>query len=183
MTIDVLMSRRTLRSGSRIMGLTAEDKAFLSSMLASLESKLSDRIQQLEENLVARIQNVEQEVSTQQTTIDDQARRLTLLETHIAEQDKKIVELTMQTNSVAQYTRRESVRIHGLPPSDSSTETKIMATVKRCHEAIGVAFDENSIARAHRIGQPVSRGGASTHSIIVKFRHFKAKEAFYKARP
>ena len=80
------------------MGLTAEDKAFLSSMLASLESKLSDRIQQLEENLVARIQNVEQEVSTQQTTIVDQARRLTLLEAHIAEQDKKIVELTMQTN-------------------------------------------------------------------------------------
>ena len=50
---------------------------------------------------------------------------------------------------------------------------------------MGISFNENQIDRAHGIGKPFldEERKKKVSSIIVKFKSWKARAAFYKARP
>ena len=58
-----------------------------------------------------------------------------------------------------------------------------MATVRKCHEDLGLPISPDLIARAHHIGKQTEVNGTSYNSIIVKFKQFSDKSKFYKARP
>ena len=54
-----------------------------------------------------------------------------------------------------------------------------------CYNVMGISFNENQIDRAHGIGKPFldKERKKKVRSIIVKFKSWKARAAFYKARP
>ena len=81
--------------------------------------------------------------------------------------------------SVEQYTRRESVRIHGLSKQQTDSPAAITESVKEIYGKLGLQFDESKIERAHRVGAANDRG----YSIIVRLKYFKDKAVVYKARP
>ena len=183
-----IQTRSQTRDTSRPkMTLSEDDKEFFAAQLANQTASNNNLISEmkvdiiksinaLEEKLAARIQLAENKIAAQQTTINN-------LNERIDNQDKVISDLVIQANSTEQYTRRESVRIHRIPSSESETQEKTMATIRKCHEDLGLPFSPDLIARAHRIGKQTEKNGTSYNSIIVKFKQFSDKSKFYKARP
>ena len=59
-----------------------------------------------------------------------------------------------------------------------------MEEIEKCYNVMGIAFDENEIDRAHGIGRTFldEERKKKVRSIIVKFKPWKVRAAFYKAR-
>ena len=57
--------------------------------------------------------------------------------------------------------------------------------VRKCYEEVDIPFDERNIDRAHRIGKTYREkdGDKTFKSIFVKFRSWKSRLTFYRARP
>ena len=157
-----MSSQRTLRSSQRSrMGFSEEERQWIASQFSTLSSKIDS----IDSKLENRISVLEATVETQLTKIKDL--------------ESKIENAAVLANSVEQYTRRESVRIHGLSKQQTDSPAAITECVKDIHSKLGLQFDENKIERAHRVGAASDRG----YSIIVKFKSFKDKAVLYKARP
>ena len=60
----------------------------------------------------------------------------------------------------------------------------VISKVERFCDEIGVKFDSNEIDRVHYIGNPVfdTDSKQKVRSIIVKFKSWESRTAFYKAR-
>ena len=73
------------------------------------------------------------------------------------------------------------MRIHGI----EFKEGDIMEEIKKCYNVMGIPFNENEIDRAHGIRKPFLDKGRKkkVRSIIVKFKSWKTRAAFYKAIP
>ena len=58
-------------------------------------------------------------------------------------------------------------------------------TIESCFNHVGLKFDANEIDRAHRLGKPYKDRitKASVQPIIIKFKSWSSRTAFYKARP
>ena len=72
--------------------------------------------------------------------------------------------LTLRNDELEQYTRRDNVKIHGLPKSDN--EDTIEQVVQLAKKA-GVVIDANDISIAHRL--PGNRHANKPRTIIAKF--------------
>ena len=131
---------------------------------------------------------------------------LSKLEERIANQDRRIEQLeaellisktvstllskTCEATEIKcddneQYSRRSCLRIHGIQIADDDDTENVMDIVKTCYSDVGLDFDENEIDRAHRIGQvhTDAKSNVKTRSIIVKFKSWGSRTAFYSARP
>ena len=69
-----------------------------------------------------------------------------------------------------QYSRRTSIRIHGIEVPENDSIDNVMAVVKSCHKKINVPFDEDNIDRVLRIGKKYTdrNTGEKIQSIIVE---------------
>ena len=87
-----------------------------------------------------------------------------------------------QCDDVEQYTRRNSVRIHGLPTKENED---LLETLTGCYNEVGLQLVHGEIDRIHRVGKKTYNAAKKQHtqSIIVKFRSWGPKARFYKARP
>ena len=66
----------------------------------------------------------------------------------------------------------------------SDEDEGVLKKVKKCYSAMGIEFNRNEIDRTHYIGKPyMDKKKNKVRSITVKFRSWKSREAFYKARP
>ena len=62
----------------------------------------------------------------------------------------------------------------------SEDVVKIVSDVSK---QIGVAFNRSDVFRAHRVGKKKSVNGKEVQQVIVKWRSWDARNAFYRARP
>ena len=76
------------------------------------------------------------------------------------------------------------MRIHGAEFQEGDGG-EIMEEMEKCYNVMGIPFDENEIDRAHGIRKPFldKERNKKVRSIIVKLKSWKARAAFYKARP
>ena len=60
-----------------------------------------------------------------------------------------------------------------------------MEELEKCYNVMGIPFNKNEIDRPHGIGKPFldKEKKMKVRSIVVKFKSWKARAAFYKARP
>ena len=60
-----------------------------------------------------------------------------------------------------------------------------MEEIEKCCNIMGIAFNENQIDRAHGIEKPFldKERNKKVGSVIVKFKSWKARAAFCKAKP
>ena len=52
-----------------------------------------------------------------------------------------------------------------------------------CHREVGLDFNPASINRAHRVGKPSTQSGKKKQAVIVQFRSWGARCAFFQKRP
>ena len=83
-----------------------------------------------------------------------------------------------------QYTRLSCLPIHDIEFKERDGGG-IMEEIEKCYNVMGISFNENEIDRAHGIGKPFldKERKKKVRSIITKFKSWKVRAAFYKARP
>ena len=139
------------------------------------------------------------EINELRAIIDAQNDRIRVLEEQLGEKNNRIDALESEMirvshnmdvlhrkcDDVEQYTRRYSVRINGIAPVKKGEREDVMKTVESCFSSVGVPFKRKQIDRAHRVGRPSTHPTTKKKSqqIIVKFKSWEARCAFYQARP
>ena len=150
--------------------------------LEEMFSKLKEEIvSKFEEKLQQQINQIEK----LEGKLEKQANRINELEGQIALHKKMSDLLEIKCDNNEQYSRRNSIRIHGTEVSENESVDNVMAVVKSCHEKINVPFDQDNIDRVHRIGKKYTdeNAGKKVQSIIVKSKSWKSRKEFYDARP
>ena len=117
--------------------------------------------------------------------IKEQDRKIEQLESTIEAQEKTISTLYNKCDDNEQYARRNCLRIHGIEVVSDESNDDVMKKVENCYSEIGLPFNTQDIDRVHRIGKSYTdkASGKEVKSIIVKFRSWKSRLAFYKSRP
>ncbi|KAL8606910.1 hypothetical protein ACOMHN_048706 [Nucella lapillus] len=91
-----------------------------------------------------------------------------------------ISDLQIQVDSLEQYSRRNNVRISGIPePKGGSVQEDTDNIVQKLGEAIGVRVTSEMIDRSHRVGK---RTGTSDRQIIVKFTSYRYSRLLMTSR-
>ena len=105
------------------------------------------------------------------------------LESKIHSQENAFKKLEIISDDNEQYSRRSCLRIHGIEFKEGDGG-EVMEEIEKCYNVMGIPFDENEIDRAYDIGKPFldKKRKKKVRSIIVKFKSWKARAAFYKVR-
>lgn len=82
-----------------------------------------------------------------------------------------------ELNLMEQYSRRNCIRIFGIPESTGENTDQIIT--KLAEEKLGVDLKLSDIDRSHRIGKPNGKG---SRSIIMKFTNYNIKSRVLRAR-
>ena len=90
--------------------------------------------------------------------------------------EEKIAQLQDRVDSLEQYSRRNNVRISGIPESTGAAENAD-PVVKKVGEAIGVAVTDEMIDRSRCVGKPGKMG----RDILVKLTSYRHKYLIMKA--
>lgn len=88
---------------------------------------------------------------------------------------KRVSTLEAQMDASEQYSRRNSLRISGIPETVNDDTDQIVLHVA---ETVGVNISPSEIDRSHRLGKPGNR----QRDILVKFTSYRARERLMKNR-
>lgn len=139
--------------------------------------QLRDELKELKASLKSKdreVQNLQESLS--KTCERNKALELELkaAKVKIDKQDGEIYNLWDNLDNLEQYTRKNSLEIHGVPKEAySSTEEAVLAIAN----ALDVDISSNDIEISHHL----KRKNSNT-AIIVKFANHKDKTKLYKAR-
>ena len=132
-------------------------------------------LEKLVENQAAKITLLESTVNLKSTTT---------LQATVEALETRVATTEPQVEALEQYGRRSSLRIHGVETVDDETDDDVVKTVEKVAQQIGVAINRDDIFRCHRVGKVKKLdNGTITKPIIVKWRSWNARCAFYRARP
>ena len=101
------------------------------------------------------------------------------LEKENTELKKRIGSLETALDNAEQYSRRNCLKITGVP---ETTEGSIDDYVCNLARAIDVDLSVDDIDRSHRLGKPRTAPEQKPRDIIVKFVSYRKRALFYKAR-
>ena len=89
--------------------------------------------------------------------------------------------LDVKLDSLEQYSRRNSIRIHGMEETDGESTEEAVCKVAR---QLGVQLAPADIDRTHRLGTKATDGHqrAGPRPIICKFTSYQARALFMGAR-
>ena len=100
--------------------------------------------------------------------------------------EKRVYELEMEKDSLEQYSRRNSLRIAGIPEEEGEETDKIVLGLAA---DLNIELNQTEIDRSHRVGKPVPTGSAARgpakrrcRDIIVKFVSYNARDRLFKVR-
>lgn len=116
--------------------------------------------------------------SNQAIQIENKALRSTILQL-----ERNLRDVEGKYNDLEQYSRRECLEIHGIPPPDGNEEENINCIVSKIGELVGVKIDEDDISISHRLPTSAKyKGKRAIPAIIAKFVRRDLKESLYRAR-
>lgn len=87
------------------------------------------------------------------------------------------VDYAMKVNDLEQYTRRNSLRVYGIPSTDDEDTTDTLLELFR--NKLQVTLSTDDIDRSHRIGKPVD---GKSRALIVKFVRHDDQNRVLRAR-
>ena len=106
------------------------------------------------------------------------------LESKLASKQKIIDHLEIKCDDNEEYRRRSCLQIHGLDFSSNEDEEDALKKVEKFYSGMGIEFNQNEMDRAHYFGKPyMDKKKNKVWPIIVKFRSWKSRTAFYEAKP
>jgi hypothetical protein len=71
-------------------------------------------------------------------------------------------------DALKQYTRRENVRISGLPEASDKSAESLIRTVISLGDAVAVDIAESDVSAIHRLGKKTQN---RSRQVIVRFTH------------
>ena len=80
-------------------------------------------------------------------------------------------------DSLEQYSRRENIRIYGVP-EDNSNKDDGEKKLFEIANALNINLNENDLQRVHRIGKKKNSSGTKPRSIIARFSSYKKRNEF-----
>ena len=160
-------------------------------------AKMNEELEKREQKLTALIEQKLGTLHDLEVSIDEKIEQLKESQQTIENNKVKVAELTRDLDDLQQYSRRNNIRVFGIPEKpDEETDALVCSIAER----IGVGITTQDIDRSHRVGrrepqpsQPrppsyasAARSNQSTQNpprpIIVKFISHKAKLAFIRNR-
>ena len=137
--------------------------------LANEVAELRNVIQQQKSQLI----NVQTALAKTQKQQDDLEIQLAAARRKIDDHESEIAELYDLQDALEQYTRKNSLEIHGVPESAYTSTEEV---VFKLAEALNVDINPNDVEISHKL----HRKGIKP--IIVKFQSHKVKARMYKER-
>ena len=161
-----------MAENTRLGGIKQEFQEFknsfqvmISDLRFDMERKFENtkkRLQELNDHLKTNIadQMNESVMSIKDTIIDALKENNSQLPNKVELLKKKLIEGEMSRNKLEQYTSRNNIEIHGIPPQipDKKLEEKVIEVF----DAMNVAITKNDVVDCHRLGK-------SSKSTIVRF--------------
>ena len=89
---------------------------------------------------------------------------------------ERVEKLEAKADAAEQYSRRNCLRIAGVPENDAADTDSYVLDLSR---AIGAEIALTDIERSHRVGRPLT---SRTRDIIVKFASYRTRRKVYGAR-
>ena len=122
-------------------------------------------------------------ISKFEDKLREQNLKIQELEFKIHSQENVFKKLEIISDDNEQYGRRSCLRIHGFEFKEGNSG-EVMEEIEKCYYVMGIPFNENEIYRAHGIGIRFldKKWKKKVRSIIVKFKSWKARAVFYKAK-
>lgn len=146
-----------------------EMKALLEGMMPTIKQIVAEAVKEATDTLGTEVQELKRE--NQQLVKNNR------------ELERRVIQLESDTDALEQYSRRNTVRISGLPevPSED-TDSAVLAIARE----LDVPLTPSDIDRSHRVGRvDDSRAGSGRRrprDIIVKFATYNAKQRLYVKR-
>ena len=111
-------------------------------------------------------------------------KEIVSLQSEVKMLKSKLSEASAKANDNEQYSRRNNIRIFGLPETEG--EDCYDLVLKLCQNDLEINVARDELDRAHRVGKPKdSRDGQTLpppHAMIVKLAGYSAKMKFFRAR-
>ncbi|KAL8612381.1 hypothetical protein ACOMHN_020136 [Nucella lapillus] len=106
-------------------------------------------------------------------------REISALKERLGERDKEILYLKEKVDELEQYSRRNSIRVSGVPECEGENTDEI---TKKIASEIGVVVDSSMIDRSHRVGKKPSGSEPGNRAIVVKFTSYRHKQQLLVAK-
>ena len=132
------------------------------SLARILRSVVVDAVSAVKDDLMKEIRSCRDEVS--------------MLRRELHRKDEVICDLQNQVDHLEQYSRRENIRINGIPEASDTEDTENV--VVKLSEALQVDIFRDNINRCHRVG----RRGDHPRPIICRFNTTKEKDRMMQAK-
>ena len=119
------------------------------------------------------ITNLKTSLAKPEKKLDEAEKGMTTLRNRLNDQQEDIYELYELQDRLEQYTRKNSLEIHGVPASAYESPEEV---VMKIAEALEVPVQPNDIEIVHKLKRKGNK------PIIVKFLSHKVKSKLYKSR-
>ena len=171
------MSSPTVHDAANYTNMTLQESD-LQKMAGIIQDSFQPRLaQQIQESLKFQVSDLVKSIV--EGVLEGLQSKVKTLESENAELRQKIQQLEAKTDLAEQYSRRNCLRISGVPETaDENTDDYICDFA----HALDVDLTINGIDRSHRVGKPVTGFRNKPRDIIVKFVSYRMRAKFYKAR-
>ena len=164
------------KSSGLNMSITAEVREYFDNLIKPLvtNKSLEELLYKFKEGIISKFED----------KLREQNLKIQELESKIHSQENAFKKLEIISDDNEQYSRRSCLRIHGIEFKEGDSGD-VMEELEKCYNVMGIPFNENEIDRAHSIGKPFldEEQKKKVRSVMAKFKSWKARAAFYKARP
>ena len=158
--------KSTTRSNTKEADLILTNAAFMLAMKECIEKAVEDKMGPL----IRSIQHLE-------TIVERQSERITKYEEQFESMYTQINHLENKYNEIEQYSRRNCLRIYGMPETTGEVTDDLVINLAR--DKLEVTLSAADIDRSHRIGRNLQD---KTRAVIVKFTNYRARSSVIKAR-
>ena len=163
-----------LKSSGLNMSITAEVREYFDNLIKPLvtNKSLEELLYKFKEGIISKFED----------KLREQNLKIQELESKIHSQENAFKRLERISDNNKHYSRRSCLRIHGIEFKEGDSGD-VLEEIEKCYNVVGIPFYENEIDRVNGIGKPFLERKKKVRSIIVKFKPWKARDAFFKARP
>ena len=154
-------------------------KEFSDLFKSSLVEAMTREMQDLRE----RLEQTESKVMDLENELQTQASIITSLQKEKVSTSEAVKSLKAKLNEEEQYSRRNCLRLYGIPEKDQEDTDAVM--INLANKDLGVNLNLADIDRSHRVGAPRHRPADKKkppRPIIVKFSTYRARNLVIKNR-
>ena len=151
-----------------------------------IKASLGEAVQKEMQKLQAQLEIVEGRVLELETDLKSKTALITSLQKQREIDANDITKLKRDMNDAEQYSRRNCLRLYGIP--ENSTEDTDQVMLDLAAEKLKIKLQRHEIDRSHRVGalRSTSRSGTETRPsprpIIVKFTTYRTRNMVLRNR-